>query len=283
MNYFVSTDWLAAHLDDPSVQIVDASWHMPNTGRDGRSEFEQGHIPGAVFFDIDAVADTSSGLPHMLPDEKTFGEMAGAFGLSADKTIVVYDEHGLFSAPRAWWTFTVMGASEVKILEGGGPKWRAEGRPLETGSANLAPARFEARLDAEAVAGFDQVLAASTAGDQILDARSQARFTGEAPEPRAGLKSGHIPASRNLPFDKLIENGALKSDAQLATIIREAGIDPMRPVITSCGSGVTAAVLALALKTVGADKVRLYDGSWTEWGGRDDAPVETGPARSGGA
>lgn len=283
MNYFVSTDWLAAHLDDPAVEIVDASWHMPNTGRDGRAEFEQGHLPGAVFFDIDAVADTSGGLPHMLPDEKTFGEMAGALGLSADKTIVVYDEHGLFSAPRAWWTFTVMGVREVKILEGGGPRWRAEGRPLETGSASPIPARFEARLDAEAVAGFDQVLAASTAGDQILDARSQARFTGEAPEPRAGLKSGHIPASRNLPFDKLIENGALKSDAQLETIIREAGIDPTKPVITSCGSGVTAAVLALALKTVGADRVRLYDGSWTEWGGRDDAPIETGPARSGGA
>ena len=283
MNHFVSTDWLAARLDDHSIQIVDASWYMPNTGRNARAEFSESHIPGAVFFDIDAVADTGSGLPHMLPDEKTFGEMAGALGLSSDTTIVVYDEHGLFSAPRAWWTFTVMGAREVKILQGGGSKWRAEGRPLEAGEAKAEPARFDARLHAGAVANFDEVLAASNAREQIVDARSQARFTGEAPEPRAGLKSGHIPASRNLPFDTLIENGALKSDAELERIIRDAGIDPAEPVITSCGSGVTAAVLALALDTVGAGKIRLYDGSWTEWGGRDDAPVETGPARSGGA
>lgn len=276
MNHFVSTDWLAAHLDDPQVQIVDASWHMPNSGRKGSAEFVEGHIPGAVFFDIDAVADTSSGLPHMLPDEKTFGEVAGALGLSSDKTIVVYDELGLFSAPRAWWTLRVMGARDVKILEGGGKKWRAEGRPLETGEAKAAPARFEASLDADAVADFGRVLAASAAGDQILDARGAARFTGEAAEPRAGLKSGHIPGSRNLPFDTLIEDGKLKSGAELEQAIREAGIDPEKPVITSCGSGVTASVLALALDTIGAKRVALYDGSWSEWGARDDAPVETG-------
>lgn len=280
MTHFVSTDWLAAHLDDPQVQIVDASWHMPNSGRKGSAEFVEGHIPGAVFFDIDAVADTSSGLPHMLPDEKTFGEMAGALGISSDKTIVVYDELGLFSAPRAWWTLRVMGARDVKILEGGGKKWRTEGRPLETGEAKAAPARFEARLDADAVADFDRVLAASEAGDQILDARGAARFTGEAAEPRAGLKSGHIPGSRNLPFDTLIEDGKLKSGAELERAIREAGIDPEKPVITSCGSGVTASVLALALDTIGAKRVALYDGSWSEWGAREDAPVETG---SGGA
>lgn len=283
MTHFVSTDWLAAHLDDPEVQIVDASWYMPNAGRDGRAEFLEGHIPGAIFFDIDAIADTSSGLPHMLPDAAKFGEMVGALGISSQTTIVVYDEHGLFSAPRAWWTLKVMGAHEVKILEGGGPKWRAEGRPLAAGEAGVAPARFEARLDADAVVDFERVLAASNVGDQIVDARGSARFTGEAPEPRAGLKSGHIPGSRSLPFDKLIENGTLKSDAELEKAIREAGIDPSRPVITSCGSGVTASVLALALDTIGARKVALYDGSWSEWGGRDDAPVETGPARSGGA
>ena len=283
MNHFVSTDWLASHLDDPEIQIVDASWHMPNTGRKGSAEFIEGHIPGAIFFDIDAVADTASDLPHMLPDERTFGDMAGALGLSSDTTIVIYDEHGLFSAPRAWWTFTAMGARSVKLLEGGGAKWRAEGRPIETGPSHATPRRFEARLQRHAVADFGDVLDTSRAGGQILDARSGARFTGEAPEPRPGLKSGHIPGSRNLPFDTLIADGRLKSDTELERAIREAGIDPQKPVITSCGSGVTASVLALALDTIGAPRVAVYDGSWSEWGGRDDAPVETGQARSGGA
>lgn len=283
MSHFVSTQWLADHLDDPDVQIIDASWHMPASGRNAKAEYRDGHIPGAVFFDIDAVADKNTALPHMLPDAETFGEMAGALGIASDKTLIVYDEHGLFSAPRAWWTFTVMGAKAVKILEGGGPRWRAENRPLETGPARAAPATFVAHLHTGAVADFAQVRAASDAGHQILDARAAPRFAGDAPEPRPGLKSGHIPGSANLPFDALIENGRLKPGADLEKIIRQAGIDPARPVITSCGSGVTAAVLALALDTVGTGEVALYDGSWSEWGGRDDAPVETGPARSGGA
>ncbi|AEQ52277.1 3-mercaptopyruvate sulfurtransferase [Pelagibacterium halotolerans] len=279
MSHFVTTQWLADHLDDPDIQVIDASWHMPNSGRDAQAEYEAGHIPGAIFFDLDKNADTSSGLPHMLPDADTFSAMAGALGIASDKTLVVYDEAGLFSAPRAWWTFTVMGARVVKILEGGGPKWRAEDRPLESGESIAPRATFDAKFDNAAVAGFEQVLAASQAGQQILDARGAARFTGDTPEPRAGLKSGHIPQSRNLPFDALIENGTLKPDAELEKAIRAAGIDPAKPVITSCGSGVTAAVLALALDTIGAEKVALYDGSWTEWGGRDDAPVQTGPAR----
>lgn len=283
MDYFVSTQWLAEHLNDADVQIIDASWHMPASGRKGEAEFLDSHIPGAIFFDIDAVADKSTELPHMLPEEKRFGEMVGALGISSDKLLVVYDEHGLFSAPRAWWTFTVMGAREVKILQGGGPRWRAENRPLESGPSKAQPARFDAKLQESAVADFEQVLKASGAGQQILDARSAARFTGEAAEPRAGLKSGHIPGSRNLPFDALIENGAFKSEVEMERLIREAGIDPDSPVITSCGSGVTAAVLALALQTVGTGKVVLYDGSWTEWGGREDAPIETGPAESGSA
>lgn len=282
MTHFVSTQWLAEHLDDPDVQVIDASWHMPDAGRSGRAEFVEGHIPGAIFFDIDAIADTSSNLPHMLPDPATFGEMVGALGIGSDKILVIYDETGTRSAPRAWWTFTVMGARAVKILAGGGLRWRAEDRPLETGEPAATPARFDAKLDAGAVADFDRVLAASRAGEQIVDARGAARFTGDAAEPRPGLKSGHIPSSRNVPFDTLLENGELKSNAQIRKIFGDAGIDPDKPVITSCGSGVTAAVLALALDTIGAGKVSLYDGSWTEWGGRSDAPVETGPARSGG-
>lgn len=275
MSDFVSTDWLADHLSDPGVVVIDATWYLPNEGRNARAEFEAGHIPGAIHFDIDAIADTSSGLPHMLPDEKTFGEMAGVLGIASDKTLVVYDEHGLFSAPRVWWTLTVMGAKDVRFLKGGGPKWRAENRPLETGPSRAEPARFDARLDESAIAGFDRVRAASEAGEQILDARPGQRFSGAAPEPRPGLRAGHIPGSRNLPFTDVIENGTLKSDAELRQIIADAGIDPDKPVITSCGSGVTAAVLALALHTAGKGKVMLYDGSWAEWGARDDAPVET--------
>ncbi|MBN15170.1 MAG: 3-mercaptopyruvate sulfurtransferase [Pelagibacterium sp.] len=279
MSRFVTTQWLADHLDDPDIQVIDASWHMPNSGRNAHAEYVAGHVPGAIFFDLDKNADIASGLPHMLPDAETFSAMAGALGIASDKTLVVYDEAGLFSAPRAWWTFTVMGARDVKILEGGGPRWRAENRPLDTGDSVAPPATFDAKRDDDAVASFQEVLAASQSGQQILDARGAARFAGDTPEPRAGLKSGHIPHSRNLPFDTLIADGTLKPRDELEAAIRAAGIDPQKPVITSCGSGVTAAVLALALDTIGAEKVALYDGSWTEWGGRYDAPVQTGPAQ----
>jgi len=274
MSHFVSTDWLAEHLGDPDIVVIDGTWHLPNLGRDAAAEFETGHIPGAVHFNIDAMADTSSGLPHMLPDAQGFAQMAGALGIASDKTIVVYDEHGLFSAPRVWWTLKVMGARDVKILEGGGPKWRAENRPLESGPANPAPAAFEAKKNEDAITGFEAVLAATRSGAQILDARPAPRFSGAAPEPRPGLRAGHIPGSRNLPFTDLVADGKLKSPQEIESIIAEAGIDPAQPVITSCGSGVTAALLALALDVIGASKVVLYDGSWAEWGSREDAPVE---------
>lgn len=275
--WFVSTEWLADRLGDPDVVVVDGSWHLATTGRDARKEYEAAHIPGAVFFDIDAIADTSNPLPHMLPTAEVFATATGALGIDEKQRIVVYDSVGLSSAPRLWWTFRVMGARDMVILEGGLPKWVAEGRPVESGNVTRTPRRFFARFDPRVVVDLDQVRRISETGAaQIVDARPAARFRGEAPEPRPWVKTGRIPGSFSVPSSDLIVDGRLKDDDALRAAFATAGVDLTKPIVTSCGSGVNAATLNLALDILGAPDAALYDGSWTEWGARDDTPIATG-------
>ena len=275
----VTTGWLGEHLGDPAVQVVDASWFMPSEARSGRAEYEAAHIPGAVFFDIDAIADRSTDLPHMLPSPEVFAREVGALGLRRDATVVVYDTSGIRSAARVWWTLRIMGFARVRVLDGGLVKWRGEGRPIEAGLASAQPTILQPAYDPELVRDLGavrQLLARRDA--QLIDARSADRFRGEAPEPRAGLRAGHMPGAFNLPFNEVIgPEGTLKPAGELRQAFEAAGVDLAAPIVTSCGSGVTAAVLALALARIGREDVAVYDGSWTEWGGRADTPVVTGP------
>jgi thiosulfate/3-mercaptopyruvate sulfurtransferase len=275
----VSTEWLDAHLGSPDICIIDASWHMPATKREAKKEFAEGHIPGAQFFDIDDLSDTASALPHMLPSPEKFSSRMRKMGIGDGKRVIAYDAAGLFSAARAWWMFKVFGHNDVAVLDGGLPKWKAEGRPLEDGPAlNPQERHFTARVRSMMVRDMKDVAAALKTGSaQVADARSGPRFRGEEAEPRPHVRAGHMPGAKNVHYASLLKpDGTLKSPDEIKAVFQTAGIDLSKPVITSCGSGITAAILSLGLTLTGARDHALYDGSWTEWGGDADNPVVTG-------
>lgn len=272
---FISQEKAVALVGQTDVSFVDGSWYLPSQGRNAKAEFEQMRIPGAVYFDIDAVSDTTTDLPHMLPTPQEFAKAVSLLGIGHDHLIVVYDGPGLFSAPRVWWTFKIMGAETVAILEGGMDGWKDANLPIETGNPNPPLAHiFEPSFHPERVCDIDDLQQAINEGNTVvLDARPNDRFKGNAPEPRAGLRSGHMPGSVSLPFNLLMENGRMKEPQSLDTLFTELGIDQDTPVITSCGSGVTAAIITLALDQAGRTNHRLFDGSWAQWGKPDGPPV----------
>jgi thiosulfate/3-mercaptopyruvate sulfurtransferase len=277
-SWLTETDELAAELDAPDIVVIDASWHMPGEGKDARADYLAEHIPGAIFFDIDEIADTENALPHMLPPPEKFSSRMRSMGIGDGSRIVVYDQQGIYSAARVWWTFRVMGVEDVTVLNGGLPKWKREGLPLESGEPRLRSTRhFTSRRNADLVrdvSDMKSILKDHSA--EIVDARSADRFAGRVPEPRAGLRSGHIPGAHNLPYGRLLkEDGTLKSPAELEALFHEAGVDLSKPVVTSCGSGITASVLALALAVIGHRRTAVYDGSWSEWGADQRLPIET--------
>ncbi|MCK0143951.1 3-mercaptopyruvate sulfurtransferase [Aliiroseovarius sp. F20344] len=274
----VSTDWLAKHLKDPDLRILDASWYMPDMGRNAKAEYDAAHIPGARYFDIDEIADLRSDLPHMMPPVEKFMSRVRAMGVGDGHQIVVYDGMGLFSAARVWWMFRLMGHKDIAVLDGGLPKWQAEGHPIEDMPPVIRDRHMTVSRQAQMIKDVTQVAAASKLGDyEIIDARGAERFRGEVEEPREGLRSGHIPNSKNLPFGNLLNaDGTMKSPDEMRALFEAAKVDLKKPAILSCGSGVTAAILALALERMGHDRHAVYDGSWSEWGMYSDLKVETG-------
>jgi thiosulfate/3-mercaptopyruvate sulfurtransferase len=277
----VSTEWLAAHLHDASVKIVDASFKLPGVTPLPKDDYLQAHIPGAVFFDVDAVSDHANPLPHMIPSVGQFGRDVGALGIGNGDTVVVYDAGGWVAGPRAWWMFLAYGHDKVRVLDGGLKKWLAEGRATESGAVSPRLATFTARFDANRVRTMQEMVAnLATKAEQIIDARASDRFEGRAAEPRPGLRGGHIPGSRNVPYNRLFDaaTGTMKPISELRAAFSEAGVKLDAPIVTSCGSGVSAAVLTLALYRLGVENPALYDGSWSEWGAPGGPPVATGPA-----
>jgi len=276
----VSTEWLAKHLHDPDLRILDGSWYMPFMERDPKAEYDAAHIPGARFFDVDEISDQRSELPHMAPPVEKFISRMRAMGVGDGHQVVIYDGAGLFSAARVWWTFRLMGKSDVAVLDGGFPKWQAEGRPVEDLPPMVKDRHMTVQRQAHLIKDVTQVAAASKLSDyEIVDARSAGRFEGREPEPRPNLRSGHIPGSKNVHFATLLnDDGTMKAPDGLRAVFGTAGVDLKKPVITSCGSGVNGAMLNLALEAIGHRNHALYDGSWTEWGMYNDLPVATGPA-----
>ena len=274
----VSTDWLARHLRDPDLRVLDASWFLPGVERDAKAEYEAAHIPGARFFDINEIADLRSDLPHMAPPPEKFISRMRAMGVGDGHQVVVYDSAGIFSAARVWWTFRLMGKTDVAVLDGGFPKWQAEGREIEDMAPVLRDRHMTVSRQNHLVKDVTQVAHAAKLGEaEIIDARAAPRFRGEVAEPRPGLRAGHIPGAKNLPFAGVLNtDGTMKDPAELLAVFHAAGVDLKKPVITSCGSGITAAVLSLALERIGHRNHALYDGSWAEWGMYDDLRVETG-------